>query len=147
MVFKTKRSDKGRIKKKALLSSRVQNNYEIEAFKSNGYAGVHILADFWSCKKIEEKKKIEKILIKSAEKAKANVLGTYIYKFKPQGLTGFVLLSESHIAIHTWPEIGYIAVDIFTCGDSSMPEKALEVLKEEFSPKKINIKKLKRGKK
>ena len=136
MVYKTKRSD-----------LRVQKNYEAEAFKKNGYAGIHILADFWFGKKIEKKSEIKKILLASAKEAKANPLETYVYKFKPQGLTGVVLLSESHIAIHTWPEIGYVAIDIFTCGDDSMPEMALKYLKRELSPKKIKIEKIKRGEK
>ena len=147
MVYKTKRSKKGGLKKNILFSPRVQKKYEIEAFKKNGYAGIHILADFWFCKKVEKKSEIKKILITASKEAKAIPLETYVYKFKPQGLTGVVLLSESHIAIHTWPEIGYIAIDIFTCGDKSMPERALQYLKKEFSPKKIKIKKSKRGEK
>ncbi|MDD2913577.1 MAG: adenosylmethionine decarboxylase [Candidatus Paceibacterota bacterium] len=133
MVYKTKRSD-----------LRVQN-YEVENFKKNGYAGKHILADFWFGKKIEKKEKLERILLAAAKKAKSNPLGINIYQFEPQGLTGVVLLSESHIAIHTWPEIGYIAIDIFTCGTESMPNKALDFLRKEISPKKEKIKEIKRG--
>ena len=52
--------------------------------------------------------------------------------FEPQGVTGLALLAESHISIHTWPESGYAAVDVFTCGDHTMPERACEVLAVEL---------------
>jgi len=55
-------------------------------------------------------------------------------------------LAESHIALHLWPEMNYLAVDIFTCGKDSDPFKALEYLKKEFQPKRVEIKKIKRGK-
>lgn len=147
MIYKTKRSEKKGIGFKLALPLRVQKNYEVEAFRKKGYAGVHILADFWLSKKIEKKSEIKKILIEAAEEAKATPLETYIYKFKPQGLTGVVLLAESHIAIHTWPEIDYMAIDVFTCGNSSMPDKALNYLKKKLSPKKIKVEKIKRGEK
>jgi S-adenosylmethionine decarboxylase len=50
------------------------------------------------------------------------------HRFDPQGVTGLALLAESHISIHTWPESGYAAVDVFTCGDHTMPERACQVL-------------------
>lgn len=78
--------------------------------------------------------------------ADSTPLRTTADKFSPQGITGIVLLAESHIAIHTWPELGYVAIDIFTCGDKSRPLKALDYFKEELKPKRVEIKELKRGK-
>ena len=110
------------------------------------YAGIHLIVEFWFGKIIEDQKEIKKILIEAAKKANSTPLKTVVYKFLPQGITGVVLLAESHIAIHSWPEINYLAIDIFTCGDKAAPKKALDYLKEVFKPKKITVKELKRGK-
>ena len=115
------------------------------ALKKQEYAGVHLLAEFWRGKIIEDTKKIEEILLGAAKAANNTALETSVHKFSPQGLTGFVLLAESHIAIHTWPEYDYVAVDIFTCGEKSMPEKAFEYLKKEFNPKSFEMQEIKRG--
>lgn len=114
--------------------------------KNRKYAGVHLLAEFWYGKVIEDSKEIKKILISAAEKCGNTPLGVTIHKFSPQGITGVVLLAESHIALHSWPEYNYLAIDIFTCGDKSTPERALNYLKEKFKPKRVEIKKNKRGK-
>lgn len=110
------------------------------------YAGIHLIADFWSGRIIEDKKEIEKILIEAAKKAGNTPLEVSIHKFSPQGITGVILLAESHIAIHSWPEINYLAIDIFTCGDKAVPRKALNCLKKAFQPKRVEIKEIKRGK-
>jgi len=107
--------------------------------------GVHLLADFWGGRVIESQELIEKILILAAKKSGNTVLQTAIHKFKPQGLTGVVLLKESHISIHCWPEFRYVGVDIFTCGVKSNPEKALEYLKSVFKPREIQVTEVNRG--
>ena len=104
-----------------------------------------MIAEFWGGRVIEDSKKIEKILIGATKKAKNTPLKVAIHKFNPQGITGVVLLAESHIALHSWPEINYLAIDIFTCGEKAFPYKALEYLKNKFRPKKIKIKEIKRG--
>ena len=107
--------------------------------------GVHLLADFWGGKVIESQEFIEKILIVAAKKSGNTALRTIIHKFKPQGLTGVVLLEESHISIHSWPEFKYVGVDVFTCGADSNPRKALEYLKSVFKPKKVQVREVSRG--
>ena len=114
--------------------------------KQTKYSGIHLIADFWYGKVIEDPKRIKKILIKAVKEANNTPLKIAIHKFQPQGITGIVLLAESHIALHLWPEFNYIAIDIYTCGDKGTSEKALEYLKKEFQPKKVEIKKIKRGK-
>ena len=109
------------------------------------YAGIHLIAEFWHGKIVDAEKELKQILTEAAKRANSTPLGIEIYKFSPQGITGVVLLAESHIALHSWPEYGYLAIDIFTCGNKSLPEKALEYLKEEFNPKKIEVKRIKRG--
>ena len=109
------------------------------------YAGIHLIAEFWGGKVIENSREIERILIESAKRGGNTPLKVTIHKFSPQGITGVVLLAESHIALHSWPEIDYLAIDIFTCGEKAMPQKALECLKEKFQPKRVQIQKIKRG--
>ena len=110
------------------------------------YAGVHLIAEFWGGKIIENSKKIERILALAVKEAKNTPLKIVTYKFSPRGITGVVLLAESHLAIHTWPEIDYVAIDIFTCGEKAVPERALKCLEKVFKPKKVIIKRIKRGK-
>lgn len=109
------------------------------------FLSVHLIADFRSPKFIEDSKEIRRILLEAARAANSIPLRTAIYKFPVQGATGVVLMAESHIAIHTWPEYDYIAIDIFTCGKQTRPHKALEYLKSKFCPKKVNVKKIDRG--
>lgn len=109
------------------------------------YAGIHIIAEFWGGNIIEDVRKIRKILIESAKRSKNTCLGVKIHKFSPCGITGFILLAESHISIHTWPELNYVAIDIFSCGTKTEPRKGLEYLKENFQPTKIRVKEIKRG--
>ena len=114
--------------------------------KKRKYAGMHLLAEFWCGKIIEDKKELKKILIKTVKMAKNTPLEIVIHKFNPCGITGVALLAESHIALHSWPEFNYLAIDIFTCGEKSKPYKALEYLKKEFKPKRVVVNEIKRGK-
>ncbi len=107
-------------------------------------AGVHLICEFWQIQWIESTKKILKILKESAEASNSTVVGKTFYKFKPHGFSAAVLLAESHISLHYWPERNYLAIDIFTCGKTK-PYKALEVLRENFKPKSVQIIEIKRG--
>lgn len=109
------------------------------------YAGIHLIAEFWHGKIINNPQKIEKILIEAVKKSKNTPLKLAIHKFSPQGITGVILLAESHIAIHTWPEFNYVAIDIFTCGEKASPYKSLDYFKKIFQPQKVELKEIKRG--
>ena len=82
--------------------------------------GDHYLLNLYGCNpdKLNDEKLIKKLLHDAAYCAKMTVLNTMTHKFYPQGVTGVVMLAESHISIHTWPEDGKAAVDVYTCGDS-----------------------------
>ena len=110
------------------------------------YAGIHLTAEFWNGKIVEDEQELKEMMWGAAKAAESTPLATTVYKFSPQGITGVVLLAESHISIHTWPEINYTAIDLFTCGDKTRPEKALEFFKKELNPTKVEIKNIKRGK-
>jgi len=88
--------------------------------------GVHWIADLCDCNSelLNDSAFISKALAGAVEYANATLLEEVKYEFTPQGVTAVCLLAESHISIHTWPEKCYAAVDIFTCGDHTAPEKA-----------------------
>jgi len=121
------------------------SRWDLGKTKKLNYAGIHLIAEFWNGKIIENSKELRKILIEAAEKAGNTPLKVAIHKFSPQGITGVLLLAESHIAIHAWPEINYLAIDIFTCGNKAIPRRAIEYLKKKFKPKKVEIQTIKRG--
>jgi len=110
------------------------------------YAGVHLLAEFWNGKEIEDPSMLDTILRTAAAKSNNKALNVDIHKFSPCGITGFVILAESHMSIHSWPERNYLAIDIFTCGDHTMPHKALEYLREVYCPQRVEIQEIQRGK-
>ncbi len=101
--------------------------------------GRHLVIDFWGCKKelLDNNKKISSLLKKAARIAGSTILGEKKFKFKPYGCTVMVILKESHISCHTYPEYNFAALDIYTCGLKTSPQKALIYLKKEFKPKKI----------
>ena len=84
-------------------------------------------------------------MVTAAVDSGATVLGESFHHFSPQGVSGVVVIAESHLSIHTWPEYGYAAVDIFTCGTSVEPEKAAEVLIEKLGAKNHSLMEIQRG--
>jgi S-adenosylmethionine decarboxylase proenzyme len=94
-------------------------------------SGIHLMAEFWYCdpELLNDPKFISKSLMEAAEASGATVLKHLTHHFMPCGVTSLVLLAESHISLHSWPEKEYAAVDIYTCGSKTDPYKALEYLK------------------
>ena len=92
----------------------------------------HFLLELYKCdyEKLNDESFLRCILNRAAKFANATVLNLISNKFEPQGVTAVALLSESHISIHTWPESNYSAIDIFTCGQNMMPERACQYLIE-----------------
>lgn len=107
--------------------------------------GKHVLLDFSGAKHLTDAAYIEKALRKAADCCDATVLDVNLHSFAADGgVTGVALLAESHISIHTWPEIDFIALDVFMCG-SCDATLAIEPLKEMFQPTQTNIKEVIRG--
>lgn len=106
---------------------------------------VHVIADFYSPRCIDDPKELRRVLYEAARVAHNTPLRSAIYKFPGQGITGVILLAESHIALHSWPEFNYMAVDIFTCGRQTRPVLALKYLRGIFSPGKVKIRHIRRG--
>ena len=97
--------------------------------------GKHCILELYNCDsaKLDDEAFLRTAITSAAKRAGATLLNLITHRFEPQGVTGLALLAESHISIHTWPESGYAAVDVFTCGDHTMPEMACQVLAEELS--------------
>ena len=109
--------------------------------------GRHLLLDLRDCNKevLNDLAFLRDALVSAAEKAGAEVLEKTFRQFEPQGVSGVVVIAESHLSIHTWPEHGYVAIDIFTCGDSVMPEVAAEALVAALGSRNPDIIELPRG--
>ncbi len=106
----------------------------------------HLIAEYKGCARaaLTEGPHIEALLRRAADAAGATVIGVMLHAFEPEGVTGVVLLAESHIAVHTWPERGYAAVDFFTCG-ACLPERAHEVLWQGLRARSAELLCLERG--
>jgi len=106
-----------------------------------------VLAEVYGCsfEVLNDIQKVEDIMINAALEAGAEVREFVFHKFSPQGVSGVVVISESHLTIHTWPELGYAAVDVFTCGDKVNPWDACNYLAEMFGANYVNASEVKRG--
>ncbi|MDW8034318.1 MAG: adenosylmethionine decarboxylase [Nitrososphaerota archaeon] len=109
--------------------------------------GSQIIAELYHCDRnlLDDLDYIRNIMLNAANEANVTIIGSKFHKFSPQGVSGVVVIAESHISIHTWPEYGYAALDIFTCGNRSMPRLALKYLAKALRAKKIMFKEVKRG--
>ncbi|KPU27467.1 S-adenosylmethionine decarboxylase proenzyme [Caloranaerobacter sp. TR13] len=109
--------------------------------------GRHILAEFYNCDKdiLNDHALIEKYMNEAATEAKATIVKSVFHLFNPWGVSGVVVIQESHLTIHTWPEYGYAAVDLFTCGDEVDPWIAFDYLKEKLKAEKAETLEVPRG--
>jgi S-adenosylmethionine decarboxylase len=109
--------------------------------------GRHILAEIYGCPAqiLNDVEKVEEILVNAALEAGAEIRDVVFHKFSPQGVSGVVVISESHLAIHTWPELGYAAVDVFTCGDRVDPWTACNFITRHFEAQNMTATEVERG--
>jgi S-adenosylmethionine decarboxylase len=109
--------------------------------------GRHVLAEICGCdyKILNDLEKVEEIMVNAALEAGAEVRECVFHKFSPQGVSGVVVISESHLAIHTWPELGYAAVDVFTCGRKVDPLDMCNYLAGHFDAEHMIAKETERG--
>ena len=110
--------------------------------------GIHVLLELYGCgyKELNNVDGIKDTLLRATRLAGATIVDSSFRKFQPYGVSGVVIIAESHITIHTWPEHGYAAVDVFTCGNEVMPQRAVEEIVSAFKPKQFTSRTLKRGK-
>ena len=110
-------------------------------------SGTHVLVEYWECLSISEMSDVDYIrnaLLDGTRAANATPISNHFHKFSPSGVSGVVVIEESHFSIHTWPEHGYAAVDFYTCGEC-IPEKAISVVGDWLKSKDIKTIVVKRG--
>ena len=107
--------------------------------------GRHIILEMWGCQNLDSVETAERALRDMVVALDLHLLDLKVYPFSPIGVTGMAIVSESHLVIHTWPEYGYAAVDLFTCGEARDPQEALTILRENFQPERIGIMEINRG--
>ena len=109
------------------------------------YAGTHLLIDIWGAERLDDPAHIDARLRAAAIATGATILHSHFHHFSPNGgVSGVVVLAESHISIHTWPERDFAALDIFVCGDCD-PHRAIPVIQAAFSPTRIDLDEQRRG--
>ena len=108
-------------------------------------AGVHLIVDLHEALQLDNAPRMQQALQDCVEAAGATLLHIHLHRFEAHGgLSGVAVLAESHIAVHTWPEFGYAAFDVFMCGQAD-PHRTLAVLQRAFEPARIEVQELRRG--
>ena len=107
----------------------------------------HLLVDLYGCPAdlLNDVTALEKVMIEAAQRAGATVINSMFHHFSPFGVSGVVVIQESHLTIHTWPEQGFAAVDLFTCGTQTKPRRALIHLKRALQSTRIEVRQFRRG--
>ncbi len=108
--------------------------------------GTHLVVDAWEApaELLNNPEKIKQALIEAITAGKATLIDMCVHQFSPHGVTATATLAESHIAIHTWPEYGYFAADLFFCGEGK-PKEAMKVLQQALSAKQATMREIDRG--
>lgn len=109
--------------------------------------GSHLLVELYGCdgETLKREELVGEVMRQAAVESEATVVAQSFHEFRPYGVSGAVIIQESHYTIHTWPEHGYAAVDLFYCGGTVMVHRAVEVLQEQFKPSRIKFLVVRRG--
>jgi len=109
--------------------------------------GRHLLLELFDCdtESINNLEAVKSSLIEAAKRAQATIVDVVFHEFNPFGISGVVVIAESHLSIHTWPEYRYAAVDVFSCGEVLQPEIAVNYLVEQFGAERASVVEMQRG--
>ena len=108
--------------------------------------GFHFIVEASGCGPvITNVERLQEILVEAAKRANTQVWSVSFHRFPPEGVSGVVVISESHLSIHTWPEFGYMALDIFTCGEASRPQVAVDYVLDQIGAAHTHITEITRG--
>lgn len=109
--------------------------------------GRHVIAELWECdtNKLNNMEYIERLFVNAALEAGAEVREVAFHKFAPQGVSGVVIISESHLTIHSFPEHGYASIDVYTCGDQIDPNVASDYIAKSLGAKNSEVVEVPRG--
>ncbi len=125
-------------------TEEAQKDYFVER-DGEKFAGLHLLVDLWGASRLDDPAHIDAALREAAIIAGATILHSHFHHFSPNGgVSGVVVLAESHISIHTWPERSFAAIDLFMCGACD-PNLSIPVLQTAFSPSSIDLSEQRRG--
>lgn len=108
------------------------------------FAGTHLIIEVVRGEGLDDESRIQKAFRDCVDACGATLLHIHTHKFSPQGVSGVAVLAESHISVHTWPEIGYGAFDVFMCGEAD-PWKAVGILRTTFAAEEVRVRELLRG--
>ena len=119
----------------------------MKKLKNNTYLGIQYFVEFYDCdvEILNNSESIQKIMSEAALKANSTIVQQFFHNFKPYGVSGTIVIAESHLNIHTWPEHGYAAVDLFSCGHEIKGKAAIKYLKKELGSTQKKKKKKYRG--
>ena len=127
---------------KADLPASVTHYVERDGLK---FAGTHLIIDVWGASRLDQMRVVERMMRDAVDEVGATLLRLDLHHFQENGgISGVALLAESHISIHTWPETGYAALDIFVCGDCDA-YRAVPVIKRALAPERVTVAEHKRG--
>lgn len=109
--------------------------------------GKQLIVELYGCDRslLDDPIHSERILVDAINQSGATIIQPFFHQFSPHGVSGVVVIAESHVAIHTWPEYGYCAVDVFTCGSQVKPELIAEHIRAGFGASEVSIMEVKRG--
>jgi S-adenosylmethionine decarboxylase len=108
--------------------------------------GQHLVVDYWGCgSQMDDADGVRQAMVDAVSAMGATLLSLRVHTFHPHGVAAVALLCESHLAVHTWPEHGYVAIDAFTCGAEVDPEAGLAVLRQFFLPRQTSARRIARG--
>jgi S-adenosylmethionine decarboxylase len=109
--------------------------------------GRHVLLELYDCdaEVLKDLEKVREEMVEAARRAQATIVTVTFHEFNPFGISGVVVISTSHLSIHTWPEYRYAAVDIFSCGEVVQPQAAIDHLTQVFGAERISVVELQRG--
>ena len=108
------------------------------------FAGTHVLIDLWDASRLDDLQHMKTVLRRAVDTCGATLLHIHLHHFSPTGISGVAVLAESHVSVHTWPERGFAAFDVFMCG-AAMPELAIPIFEQAFSAGRSEVQTLRRG--
>jgi S-adenosylmethionine decarboxylase len=135
------------VARKRSLAAVAPTQRELDHFcERNGMrcAGAHLIIDLYGAQRLNDIEHIEATLRECVIAANATLLHIHVHRFQPNGVSGVAVLAESHISIHTWPDAGYAALDVFMCGKAN-PDACVPILREAFRVERIAVSELLRG--
>ena len=109
--------------------------------------GKQLIVELYGCERalLDDPLRLESILLEAISRAGATIIQPFFHQFSPHGVSGIVVIAESHVAIHTWPEFGYGAVDIFTCGTQVKLDLIFEHIRSELRAQDVSVMEVQRG--